>query len=271
MSQSNYILLASVDKSQFGCVKGLMFNIQQCVKYVMNLELISYLKDNQSFFEICLFCIILLSAIHFFVSQFHPHPDALIFTLSNLFSAILCILIFLSALPKGIIITTITFLGIVLIYGSIVLPSFQIHTTGNIYYKAAYGYLSEGLLFQNSHGFFLLGSSMIIFSLIIAYKPSILYTKNRPNDIGGTLLEYPIWTDEIQIMGKISERDIKLELLMTEIDVYLEWRYEFILVLIYESLYLVRPNSYVPMSSRIMRDMNSSKMQGVSKYSFYTK
>jgi hypothetical protein len=112
---------------------------------------------------------------------------------------------------------------------------------------------------------------MIIFSLIIAYKPSILYTKNRPNDIGGTLLEYPIWTDDIQIMGKISERDIKLELLMTEIDVYLEWRYEFILVLIYESFYLVRPNSYVPMSSRIMRDRNSSKMQGVSKYSFYTK
>ena len=117
----------------------------------------------------------------------------------------------------------------------------------------------------------MLGISMIIFSLIIAYKPSILYTKNRPNDIGGTLLEYPVWTDDIQIMGKISERDIKLELLMTEIDVYLEWRYEFILVLIYESLYLVRPNSYVPMSSRIMRDMNSSKMQGVSKYSFYTK
>jgi hypothetical protein len=143
--------------------------------------------------------------------------------------------------------------------------------TGNIYYKAAYGHLSEGLLFQNSHGLFLLGMSMVVFSLIIVYKPSILYTKNRPNDFGGTLYNYPIWKNDMQIIAKISERNIKLEMLMTEIDLYLEWRYEFILVLIYDSLYLVRPNSYVPMSSIIMRDMNSSKMQGVSKYSFYTK
>jgi hypothetical protein len=143
--------------------------------------------------------------------------------------------------------------------------------TGNIYYKAAYGHLSEGLLFQNSHGLFLLGMSMIIFSLIVAYKPTILYTKNRPNDFRETLYNYPVWTNDMQIIGKISERNIKLELLMTELDLYLEWRYEFILVLIYESLYLVRPNSYVPISSRIMRDLYSSKMQGVSKYSFYTK
>ena len=248
-----------------------MFNTHQCVSNIMSLILVSYFKTYQTFFEISLLCIILLLAIHIFVSQLHPRPNTLIFTLSNLLSGILSLLILLSAIPKGTIIATTTFLGIVLIYGSIVLPSFQINMTGNIYYKAAYGHLSEGLLFQNSHGLFLLGMSMIIFSLIVAYKPSILYTKNRPNDFRETLYNYPIWSNGMQIIGKISERNIKLEMLMTELDLYLEWRYEFILVLIYESLYLVRPNSYVPISSSIIRDLYSSKMQGVSKYSFYTK
>jgi hypothetical protein len=54
--------------------------------------------------------------------------------------------------------------------------------------------------------------------------------------------------------------------LMSERERYLLWRYEYVLVSINQSLFLVPVNSFVPSDSVLMRERSSGKIVGMDKY-----
>ena len=230
----------------------------------------SWLRINEKFFlKLTIVNMLLLTFIHIYVSTTIIDSYSLTFEFLHIISIFLLIIVFLSVLLKGIVPLAISCLGLVLLYGSTVMPSIASNSLGAFYYKASIGNLNFEAINHGSHGFFLLGLAMIIFSLIIAYKPSILYTKNRPISIDDIWTKYPKWNEKLQLAGTKMESLIGLSYLMTDTEKYLLWRYEYVLVFIYDTIYQVPIYSYVPVSSRILRESESGKMMGVSRYSGY--
>lgn len=84
---------------------------------------------------------------------------------------------FLAILLKGIVPVAISCLGLVLLYGSVLIPSVASNSLGPFYYKAAFGNLHYETLVRAAHGFFLLGLAMVVLGMIVTYKPNVLYTQ----------------------------------------------------------------------------------------------
>jgi hypothetical protein len=164
---------------------------------------------------------------------------------SNLHKFIVLITIFLllpiaiSIFWKGIVPIAICALGLTLLYAGVLYPSYVTEIVGEIYYKSSYGFTTEKSILNAAHGYFFLGIGMVIFSIIIGYKPAILYTRNRPEPLDTIWQKYPIW------------------------------RYEFVLTDIFGTPYLVRPDGFVPASSTIFRDKANRSMMGKAKYTGY--
>jgi len=115
---------------------------------------------------------------------------------------------------------------------------------------------------------------MVGLSMIIAYKPEILYVRNRPKPSDTIWEIYPIWYDDYNInnaklLGRYCEPLVHIKSLMTNEESYLLWRYEYILTDVYRTPHLVKPESYVPKSSAILRDKESGKMIGKARYVGY--
>ena len=185
--------------------------------------------------------------------------------------ALTLVLIAVIPLPvvhKGIVPVAIAGIGLPLLYAGTVIPITALSSSsvsGN----------SEEILFV-TEGYFLLGVSMMAFSIISAYKPSILYVKNRPKDTADmSQEEYPLWdkmddrTNHVVSIGRFDDEvNIPLKNLMSEIETYLLWRYSYVLVTIHGIRYLANPCSYVPHSSIILRDENG-RMIGKGRFSSY--
>ena len=185
--------------------------------------------------------------------------------------ALTLVLIAVIPLPvvhKGIVPVAIAGIGLPLLYAGTVIPITALSSSsvsGN----------SEEILFV-TEGYFLLGVSMMAFSIISAYKPSLLYVKNRPKDTADMIQEeYPLWdkmddrTNHVVSIGRFDDEvNIPLKNLMTEIETYLLWRYSYVLVTIHGIRYLANPHSYVPHSSIILRD-ESGRMIGKGRFSSY--
>lgn len=213
-----------------------------------------------------------LISIHVFVSlvpSSHMEVDSPSFGLLNITSFILAISLSLIVITKGIVPISINCLGIVLIYGSIVVPTLGQDTIGTIYYKASIGNVTLASLYNGSHGILLLGIFMIIMSIIIGYKPSILYTRNRPQSMETFWSKYPVWKKEMMWIGIGRRSLINVALLVSEKERYLLWRYEYVLASINESLFLVPVNSLVPSDAVMLRESSSGKIVGVDKYIGY--
>ena len=180
---------------------------------------------------------------------------------------VLIAIIPLPIVHKGIVPIAVAGIGLPLLYAGTVIP---ITTT-----SSAISGNSDEVLFI-SEGYFLLGVSMMTFSIISAYRPSILYVKNRPKDTGDVSQEeYPLWdkidgrANHIISVGRFDDEvNIPLRDLMSEIETYLLWRYSYVLVSIHGIRYLANPNSYVPFTSIILRDENG-RMIGKGKFSSY--
>jgi hypothetical protein len=170
---------------------------------------------------------------------------------------------------KGLVPVAISCLGIVLLYGSIVIPSATGNSLGPFYYKASTGYLTFEAINDGTHGFFLLGVAMVVLGLIVAYKPHILYTRNRPISAEQLWTKYPNWDENLQIANSKIDSLIGLPSLLNDTERYLLWRYEFILVFIYGTVYRVPIYSYVPTSSTIMRESKSRRIIGAPKYGYF--
>jgi len=116
---------------------------------------------------------------------------------------------------------------------------------------------------------FFLGISMVVLGIIIAYRPSILFARNRPEPLESEWSKYPVWYDNALLAGGgDDERSVPVKNLMTEQDKYLLWRYEYILADIYGTPHLVRPDGLVPKgSTRVFRDKSSGLVVGKAKFS----
>ena len=240
---------------------------------ILSLSIFQWLRANQFLLlAISLLSVLLLLFVNISVVQIFDSvslsPDSSI--ISKFVIALTLVLIVTIPLPivhKGIVPIAVAGIGLPLLYAGTVLPITTSSSTisGN----------SDEVLFI-SEGYFLLGVSMMTFSIISAYRPSILYVKNRPKDTGDVSQEeYPLWdkidgrANHIISVGRFDDEvNIPLRDLMSEIETYLLWRYSYVLVSIHGIRYLANPNSYVPFTSIILRDENG-RMIGKGKFSSY--
>ena len=191
--------------------------------------------------------------------------------ISRLIIVLTLVLIAIIPLPvvnKGIVPIAIAAIGLPLLYAGTVIP-ITVSSSSSI---ISVNY--NEILFI-AGGYFLLGMSMMAFSILSAYKPSILYVRNRPKDTGDmNLEEYPVWDkmdrgNHVVSIGRFDDEiDIPLKNLMSEVETYMLWRYSYVLVTIHGIRYMAIPNSYVPYSSIIMRD-RKGRMIGKSRFDSY--
>ena len=221
---------------------------------------------------ISLFSLLLLSFVNVSVAEVFDSissvPDGNIFPRFIIsLTLVLIAIIPLAIVHKGVVPIAIAGIGLPLLYAGTVIPvttSSSSGVSGN----------SEVLFI--AEGYFLLGVSMMVFSIISAYRPSILYVKNRPKDTSDTNQEeYPLWdkmdrnANHLVSVGRFDDEvNIALKDLMSDMETYLLWRYSYLLVSIHGVRYLASPKSYVPYGSFILRD-KKGRMIGKDRFSSY--
>ena len=211
-------------------------------------------KYKDKFFLKCtITCIALLIGIHIYLSMTLIDSSSKMFGLLHIVIILILMVMFLAILQKGIVPVAISCLGLVLLYGSILIPAAASNSLGPFYYKAAIGNLHYETLVRAAHGFFLLG----------------LATRNRPQSAEHLWANYPKWEENRQLASMKTEALIDLPNLLNDKEKYLLWRYEFILVIIYGTTYKVPIYSFVPESSSILREPKSHKIVGMSKYGYF--
>ena len=171
-------------------------------------------------------------------------------------------IIAISVIWKGVASIAICAIGLTLTCIGILFPIYSVNMVGEVHYRASYGFATEQSIFNASHGYFFQGIGMIVFSIIIGYKPGLLYIRNRPEPSHIVWEKYPIWHNNTKVVEGYNDPTLVLKSLMTEEEKYLLWHYEFVLTDIYGTPYLVKPDGYVPKSSTIFRDKVSGKMIG---------
>lgn len=215
-------------------------------------------------------CIVLLFLLHLFPSTVPLFMEQRVNAI-QIAAIILVSFIAISVISKGIVPVIICILGIVLIHNSLILPYYSEPQPG----EASFGevkfkwtlYTPTAVSMGAGMNFFL-GVSMVTFSIIIAYRPSLLFTRNRPDSVDSEWSKYPLWRDNTLLADGRTEYSIPIRSLMTDQDRYILWRYEYILANIYGTPHLVRPEGFVPKySTSIYRDRESGGMIGKARYS----
>jgi hypothetical protein len=241
---------------------------------VLNSSISRWLRTNQFWLlALSMMSMILLLFMHIsilgMIEKITTVPEnPIIPTIVIAVTLILIVFIPLPIIHKGVVPIAIAGIGLPLLYAGTVIPitTSSMGISGN----------SEEIYFV-TEGYFLLGVSMIVFSIISAYKPTLLYVRNRPKESDGLWIEeYPLWDDSNEGKNNIrisigrfdDEVNIPLKELMSESEKYLLWRYSLVLVAIHGIRYLASPNSYVPQNSIILRDKNE-RMLGKDRYNSY--
>lgn len=214
-------------------------------------------------------CIVLLFILHLSTVTMQIIPGSILHKFIVLTTIFLLLPVATSIFWKGVVPIAICALGLTLLYAGVLYPSYVTDMVGKIYYKSSYGFTTEKSILNAAHGYFFLGVAMVIFSMIIGYKPAILYTRNRPQPLDTIWQKYPIWYDNAEFAIGYHEPSVTLKSLMTAEERYLLWRYEFVLTDIFGTPHLVRPDDFVPASSTIFRDKANRSMIGKAKYAGY--
>jgi hypothetical protein len=213
-------------------------------------------------------CIVLLFFMHLFSSTFQVFTQE-IATAVQIAVTALVLFIALSVVWKGVVPLIICILGIVLIHYSVMITYYSpepdgINLGGT---KFTYPFFTPTVgTAANMH--FFLGIAMVVLSMIIAYRPTLLFTRNRPESLDSEWSKYPVWHDNTLLADGREERSVPVISLMNDQDRYLLWRYEYVLADIYGMPHLVRPGGLVPKdSTRIFRDKDSELVIGKARYS----
>ena len=226
-------------------------------------------RNESKLFAIDIICIAVLFFLHLSPSTFQFFVQENINAI-QIAAIVLVSCIALSVVWKGIVPIVICILGIVLIHNSLILPYYSQPQPG----EASFGevkfrwtlYTPTAVSVGTSMNFFL-GVSMVIFSIIIAYRPSLLFTRNRPESVDSEWLKYPLWHDNTLLADGRTEYSVPIKWLMTDQDRYVLWRYEYVLASIYGTPHLVRPEGYVPKySTSIYRDRESGRILGKARF-----
>jgi len=186
---------------------------------------------------------------------------------------ILLFFVELSVIWAGVIPTAISILGLVLVFTGIVLPLYGLDLSGEGNFKGVKVLITHESIIQAADAYFYLGLSMLCLGIIVAFRPRLLYTRNRPEPIDSMWDRYQIWDERHSSTGNYvgyranqsAEPVIPIKILMSEKEKYLLWRYEYVLAAIHGHHYLVGTNGVVPTGSVVLRDENG-RMMGKSKY-----
>jgi hypothetical protein len=232
-----------------------------------------FYRNKSILLALNLISIMLLLVIHLSVLPFQINPTSIDEKVIEIMSICLICIIALSLIWRGIVCIVIGILGLSLIYTGIFLPSYPVDILDDSYPDGENEKniinIKQPLLVA-TQGFFFLGMSMVGLSMIIAYRPDVLYVRNRPKPLETIWESYPVWyNDNIKLLGRNSEHIVDIKSLMTDEEVYLLWRYDYILADVYGTPHLVKSDSHVPKSSTIFRDKKSGKMIGKGKYIGY--
>jgi hypothetical protein len=226
-------------------------------------------KKEQILLVTDIVCITLLFFLHLFTSTFQVFTTEVV-SLVQILAIVFVVFIALSIVWKGILPLIICVLGIAMMYDSVLLPYYatpqpgEINLGGSKFTWTLYTPMAVSVA-ANMH--FLLGASMVAFSIIIAYRPSLLFTRNRPESLDSEWSKFPVWYDNTLLANNLTERSIPIKNLMTDQDRYLLWRYEYVLAGISGTPHLVKPDGLVPKdSTRIFRDKDSGRVIGKARY-----
>lgn len=172
---------------------------------------------------------------------------------------------------KGLVPAIICALGLVLVHNSLILPFFApaVPEFPDWFYNNQAPLQppsTEMAVFVATRMYFFLGLFMVGLAMVIAFRPSLLSTRNQPVPPDDMWTRYPVWRDSI-LAGRHRERSVPATSLMDERDRYLMWRYEYVLADIYGEPYLVRPDDLVPeKSTEFVRDNASGLLVGKSRF-----
>jgi hypothetical protein len=226
-------------------------------------------RNQQRLLAIGIVNIVILFFMHLFTSTFQTLTPEIISAV-QISTTILVAFIALSVVWKGIVPLIICIVGIVLMHYSVLLPYYSIPEPGEGNLggtKFTYPFSTPSVGTASNMHFFL-GVAMVAFSIIIAYRPSVLFTRNRPESLDTEWSKYPMWQDNTLLADGREERSVPVKSLMTDQDRYLLWRYEYILADIYGAPHLVRPDGLVPKdSTRVFRDKDTGRVMGKARYS----
>ena len=180
-------------------------------------------------------------------------------------------LILLSLTSKGVVPIAVAVLGVVLIHNAIILPYYsspekvEVVMNGHTF---SWTFYTEGTVFVAGMMHFSLGVAMTLFATILGYRPSALFTCNRPPPRDDEWSRYPVWRGAGSVFadGRL-EQVVPVKELMTEVDRRLLWRYESILAVIHGVPQLVMPRDRVPPdSTELLRDRASGRLLGKARY-----
>jgi hypothetical protein len=226
-------------------------------------------RNGSKLVAIDIFCIVLLFILYLFPSTLPPFIDESVNGI-QIAAIILVSFIAISVIWKGIVPGVICVLGIVLLHNSVILPYYSEPQPGEASFgevKFTWTLYTPTAVSTGAGMNFFLGVSMVTFSIIVAYRPSLLFTRNRPDSVDSQWLKYPLWQDNTLLAEGRTEYSVPIKRLMTDQDRYILWRYEYILANIYGTPHLVRPEGYVPKySTSIYRDRESGRMIGKAGY-----
>lgn len=238
-------------------------------KKAMYMAQLWFQRNESKLLALDIVCIVLLFFLHIFPSTFEFLVQGNVNAI-QIVAIMLVSTIALSVVRKGIVPIVICFLGIVLIHNSVILPHYSQPQAGDASFeevKFRWALFIPTAVSMAAGMNFFLGVSMVIFSMIIAYRPSLLFTRNRPESVDSEWLKYPLWQDNTLLADGRTEYSVPIKRLMTDQDRYVLWRYEYILANIYGTPHLVRPEGYVPKySTSIYRDRESGRILGKARY-----
>ena len=233
-------------------------------------------RNEQTLLIVNCISIALLFLLHIFGLTVTVSTPAL-GNLVNLFAIVLVSFVFASVVWKGVVPTVVFLLGGVLIHNAIILPYYPLAdpafpdfiVRSQDFARSAVQTPERVAPTMN----FFLGLGMVAFAITLAYRPGLLFARNRPpqeNDGDDVWSKYPVWYDNIKLVGNQKQQMVPAKTLMQDRDRYLIWRYEYVLAYIYGTAHLVRPDGLVPRKdTTFVRDEESGLLIGKARYAGY--
>ncbi|MEM2919323.1 MAG: hypothetical protein QXW14_05610 [Candidatus Nitrosocaldus sp.] len=178
-----------------------------------------------------------------------------IFRVVYIIAPILTVPIVLAVAWKRSFAIVIMVIGLLCILGSMIL----------LPHMLSIGSIGEDKFYVISFRSFLLGVAMVAISMIMVYRPELLYARNRPREDDDAAEDsIKVW-DGSSVSRRMVNGTLLIPLrnLLDDREIMLLSVYRYILVIIDGVTYLVSPDDYVPSSSTVVR--KSGMFIGVRK------
>ncbi|MEM1942336.1 MAG: hypothetical protein QW572_05770 [Candidatus Nitrosocaldus sp.] len=178
-----------------------------------------------------------------------------IFRVVYIIAPILTVPIVLAVAWKRSFAIVIMVIGLLCILGSMIL----------LPHMLSIGSIGEDKFYVISFRSFLLGVAMVAISMIMVYRPELLYARNRPREDDAAEDSIKVWDGSSVSSRRMVNGTLLIPLrnLLDDREIMLLSVYRYILVIIDGVTYLVSPDDYVPSSSTVVR--KSGMFIGVRK------